>query len=64
MALDLPIQVEREVDGRWIAEMPALPGVIVYGATLGEVVRAVRQLGTSVVEDRRMHGEPVPMRLM
>ena len=32
------IEIEREADGRWIAEIPALPGVLAYGATRDEAI--------------------------
>ena len=36
------IETEREVDGRWIAEIPSLPGVMAYGATKREAVAKAR----------------------
>jgi predicted RNase H-like HicB family nuclease len=54
------IEIEREVDARWIAEIPALPGVMVYGATREEAVARVTALAARVVVDRRAHGEAVP----
>jgi hypothetical protein len=38
-AVSLAIELDREVDGRWIAEIPKLPGVLVYGATKREALR-------------------------
>ena len=46
------IEIEREADDRWIAEIPALPGVMVYGKTEHEAVRAVRALALRVLTDR------------
>jgi predicted RNase H-like HicB family nuclease len=54
------IELEREDDGRWIAEIPALPGVLAYGATQAEAVRAARALALRILADRIEHGEPVP----
>ena len=34
--MDFSLQVEQEADGRWIAEVPELPGVLAYGATADE----------------------------
>jgi predicted RNase H-like HicB family nuclease len=46
------IEIDREADGRWIAEIPKLPGVIVYGNTKQAAVRAVRALASRVLADR------------
>jgi predicted RNase H-like HicB family nuclease len=58
--MPLPIEVEREDDGRWLAEVPALPGVLVYGDTEAEAVARVQALALRVLADRAEHGEPVP----
>ena len=54
------IELERAEDGRWIGEVPALPGVLVYGATAAEARTKVTVLALRVVADRIEHGEPVP----
>jgi predicted RNase H-like HicB family nuclease len=54
------IEFEREDDGRWIAAVPELPGVLVYGATRDEARRAAVALALRVVADRLDQGEPVP----
>jgi predicted RNase H-like HicB family nuclease len=54
------IEVEREDDGRWIAEVPALPGVMVYGQSRDEAVSRVEALALRVLADRLEHGESVP----
>ncbi len=46
------IEVEQEVDGRWIAEVPELPGVMAYGATRDEAVERVLALRNCVLESR------------
>ncbi|HKW89846.1 MAG TPA: type II toxin-antitoxin system HicB family antitoxin [Candidatus Acidoferrales bacterium] len=46
------IQVEREQDGRWIAEVPDLPGVMAYGNTEKEAVSAAQVLALRVLADR------------
>jgi predicted RNase H-like HicB family nuclease len=56
----LRIEIEREEDGRWIAEAPDLPGVLTYGATEAEVRIKVQALALRVIADRLEHGEPVP----
>jgi predicted RNase H-like HicB family nuclease len=54
------VEVEREEDGRWIGEVPALPGVLAYGATADEARTKAEALALRVVADRLEHGEPVP----
>ena len=53
-------EVERETDGRWIAELPELPGVMAYGATREEAIAKVEALSLRVMADRIEHGEPIP----
>jgi predicted RNase H-like HicB family nuclease len=53
----LSIELEREDDGRWIAEVPELPGVMVYGARPDEAIENVERLAVEVVSDRIAHGE-------
>jgi predicted RNase H-like HicB family nuclease len=54
------IEIEREEDGRWIAEVPDLPGVMVYGRTRREAVSKVEALALRVIADRLEHGEAIP----
>ena len=54
------LEIEREEDGRWIAEIPDLPGVMAYGATRKEAVSRVQALALRVMADRLEHGEDVP----
>ncbi|HEX8212027.1 MAG TPA: type II toxin-antitoxin system HicB family antitoxin [Longimicrobium sp.] len=58
--MELNIEIERETDGRWLASIPALRGVMVYGATRAEAVLNVQALALHVIADRMEHGEPVP----
>jgi predicted RNase H-like HicB family nuclease len=53
----LTIEVVREEDGRYLAEAPALPGVMVYGATESEAVTKVKALALRVLAERLEHGE-------
>ena len=46
------IETEREADGRWIAEIPSLPGVLAYGKTKREAVARVKALALRVIADR------------
>jgi len=54
------IEVEREKDGRWIAEVPDLPGVMNYGRTKAEAIAKVEVLALRVLADRLEHGEKIP----
>ena len=54
------VEVEREEDGRWIGEVPALPGVLAYGATAEEARARVEALALRVIADRLENGESVP----
>jgi predicted RNase H-like HicB family nuclease len=57
----LKIEIEREADGRWISEVPDLPGVLAYGTTEAEARNKVTALALRVIADRIEHGEPVPI---
>jgi len=59
-AIDMRIEIEQEEDGRWLTEIPDLPGVMVYGATRDEAVARVKALALRVLADRLEHGETVP----
>jgi len=54
----MQVEVEREADGRWIAEVPAIPGALVYGASRDEAISRVEALVLRVLADRLEHGEP------
>ena len=58
--MTLDIEIEREEDGRWIAEVPSLSGVLAYGATEGEARAKVQALALRVLADRLEHGEVSP----
>ena len=58
--MPLTIEVEREADGRWIAEATGLSGVLTYGKTREEAVERVQALALRVVADRLEHGESIP----
>jgi predicted RNase H-like HicB family nuclease len=51
------VELEQEEDGRWIAEIPDLPGVLVYGDTQQEARAKVQALALRVVADRLDNGE-------
>ena len=56
----LTIEYHREVDGRWLADIPALPGVTAYGRTKKQATAAVQALALRLIADRLEHGEVVP----
>ena len=58
--MNLQIEVEREDDGRWLAEIPELPGVMAYGQTREEAISRVKALALRILADRLEHGESVP----
>ena len=58
--MNLPIELEQEADGRWIAEVTSLPGVMAYGQTREEAIARVEALTLRVLADRLEHGESVP----
>ncbi len=54
------IEHEQEEDGRWLAEVLELPGVLAYGRTLEEAIAKVQALAFRVLADRLEHGETLP----
>jgi len=56
----LRIEVEEETDGRFIAEVPDLPGVMAYGQSRDEAIVKVEALALRVLADRVENGESVP----
>ena len=56
----MEIELEREEDGRWIAELVGLPGAMAYGATQAEAVAKTEALALRIFADRLEHGEAVP----
>jgi predicted RNase H-like HicB family nuclease len=59
--MNLKIEVEREADGRWIAEVLELPGCLAYGKTQADALAKAKALALRVLADRLEHGEPVPV---
>ncbi|MFZ1026654.1 MAG: type II toxin-antitoxin system HicB family antitoxin [Limnoraphis robusta] len=51
------IETEQELDGRWIAEILEIPGVLVYGSTQQEAIANVQALALRVIADKLEHGE-------
>ena len=58
--MKLTIETEKEVDGRWLAEVLKLPGVMAYGQTREEAITRAEALALRVIADRLEHGEAVP----
>ena len=56
----MKIEIEREENGRWIAEIPDLPGVMVYGNSRDEAISKAEALALRVLADRLEHGEEIP----
>ena len=59
----LQVKVYREEDRRWLADIPALPGVTAYGRTKREAMAAAEALALRLIADRLEHGEAVPSEL-
>lgn len=57
--MEFTVEFEREDDGRWIAEVPELPGVLTYGGTRDEAVGAAKALALRVLADRVEQGDPL-----
>jgi predicted RNase H-like HicB family nuclease len=53
----LKVTLQRENDGRWIAEVIELPGVLAYGQSMDEAIERVKVLAVEVITDRLGHGE-------
>ena len=54
------VEVEREDDGRWLAEVIELPGVLAYGETQEVALSRVQALALRVIAERLEHGEAGP----
>jgi predicted RNase H-like HicB family nuclease len=55
--MKLTIETDREADGRWIAEVPELPGVMAYGATKGDAMAKAETLALRALAEQLEHGE-------
>jgi predicted RNase H-like HicB family nuclease len=56
----MKVEIDREEDGRWIAEIPELPGVIVYGITRNQAISRAEALALRVLADRLENEEEIP----
>jgi predicted RNase H-like HicB family nuclease len=58
--MQLTIRLLRETDGRWIGDVPGLPGVTVYGTTSDEAALKAKALALRVIAEEIEHGEMKP----
>ena len=58
--LELTVEYDKDEDGRWIAEVMELPGVLAYGPTREEAFRKAQALALRVLAERLEHGESLP----
>ena len=58
--MNLSVEFDREADGRWIAEVPELPGVMAYGIDRDDALRRVEALALRVIADRIESGDAEP----
>lgn len=61
--MNLAIELEQEEDGRWIAEIDELDGVMVYGETREDAIKNVKTLALRVIADRLENGESLPAQI-
>ncbi|MDN5848188.1 MAG: type II toxin-antitoxin system HicB family antitoxin [Nitrococcus sp.] len=59
--MNLSIEYEQEQDGRWLAEVPELPGVLAYGATAQDAMAKAEILALRVLAERLESGESQPI---
>jgi predicted RNase H-like HicB family nuclease len=59
--MDLRIETELEDDGRWIAEIVALPGVMAYGETRDAAMAKVEILALRVIAEQLEYAETKPV---
>ncbi|MBE7419199.1 MAG: type II toxin-antitoxin system HicB family antitoxin [Ideonella sp.] len=59
--MNLTLECEREEDGRWLAEVAALAGVLAYGASAREAMAKTEVLALRVLAERLEHGETAPV---
>ena len=58
--MGLTVEIEREEDGRWVAEVPQLPGVLAYGQSREEAIARAQALALRIIAERLEHGEAAP----
>lgn len=60
-SLKLSLECERETDGRWLAEVPELPGVMAYGQSASDAMAKAQALALRVLAERLAHAEATPL---
>lgn len=61
--MNVTLECEQEVDGRWIAEVPELPGVLAYGSCFADAMAKAEVLALRVIADRLENGESEPVNI-
>ena len=61
LRMNFTLEFEQEIDGRWIAEVPQLPGVLAYGSTSADAMAKAEVLALRVIADRLENGESEPI---
>lgn len=61
--MNFSIECEEEVDGRWIAEVPQIPGALCYGATADEAMARAEVLALRVMAERIENLESRPVQI-
>jgi predicted RNase H-like HicB family nuclease len=59
--MNLTLEYEQESDGRWLAEVPELPGVMAYGDSANDAMAKTQVLALRVLAERIEHGEALPL---
>lgn len=58
--MNVHVECEQEVDGRWFAEVPELPGVLTYGYTANEALSKIQVLAANALAEQIEHVEARP----
>ena len=61
--MNFSLECEQEVDGRWIAEVPELPGVLSYGDSAADAMSKAEILALRVIADRLENGDSEPVNI-
>ena len=61
--MNFSLECEQEVDGRWIAEVPELPGVLSYGDSAADAMSKAEILALRVIADRLEFGDSETMNI-
>jgi predicted RNase H-like HicB family nuclease len=62
--MDYTVQFEQEADGRWLAEVPELPGVLAYGNSCDEAIVKAETLALRVMAEQLEQGEARPRSIL